>query len=97
MLNRTLSQIDLFQTVKSMFNLESEVSLGVNLFSNESSFAINSKTLDIIADEFYYIVKNDKYYLSNNITFNDMINIIEKIKRFKMANDIELTKKMKTG
>ena len=96
MLNRTLSQIDIFQTIKSMFNLESDISLGVNLFSEEPSFAINSKTLDIIADEFYYIVKNDKYHLSN-ISYSEMISIVDIVKQFKLANDIELTKKLMMG
>ena len=94
MLNRTLSQIDLFSTIKSMFNLESEITFGVNMFSCEPSFAINPKSLDIFTDKFSYIVKNDKYYF-NGITYQEMMRIVEEIKKFKAASDIWLTLKMK--
>ena len=94
MQTRTLSQIDLFSTVKSMYNLTSEVTLGVDMFSNEPSFAINSKNLDIIGDGFFYTVKNGDYVL-NGINYQEMINIVERIKKFKLANDINLTKKIK--
>ena len=94
MLDRTLSQIDLFSTVKSMFDLESDVTLGVNMFSNEPSFAINPKTLDIIGDNFYYTVKNNDYSI-DEINYQEMIDIVERIKKFKLVNDIDLTNKLK--
>ena len=94
MLKRTLSQIDLFSTVKWMYGLESDVTFGVNIFSEEPSFSINPKSLDITADGFYYVVKNNSYNLSG-INYQEMISIVERIKKFKLVSDIELTKRMK--
>ena len=82
MLNRTLSQIDLFSTVKSMYNLSSEVTLGVDMFGSEPSFAINPKNLDIMGDGFFYTVKNGDYVL-DGINYKQMIEIVERIKKFK--------------
>ena len=53
-----------------------------------------SKSLDIFTDKFSYIVKNDKYYF-NGITYQEMMRIVEEIKKFKAASDIWLTLKMK--
>ena len=93
MLYRTLSQIDLFSTVKSLFNLNCEITFGVDMFSMEPSFAINPKSLDIYVDGFSYIVKNNNYYL-DGITYDEMIEIVDRIKRFKLASDVWLTLKM---
>ena len=54
MQNRTLSQIDIFATIKSLYNLEAEYTFGVDMFSMEKSFAVDPKVLDIITDEFIY-------------------------------------------
>ena len=94
MLSRTLSQIDLYSTIEMMFNLENEITFGVNMLSNEPSFAINPKSLDIIGDGFSYIVKNNNYYL-DGLTYQEMINIVDRIKRFKAVSDMWLTLKMK--
>ena len=91
---RTLSQIDIFSTIKSLFNLTCKHNLGVNAFSNESSFAIEPKNLDLITDSFIYNFKNSNYYLYSDMKFNEMFEIIEKLKKFKLANDNYLTKKI---
>ena len=91
--NRTLSQIDIFTTIKNLFNLEAEYALGVNMFSKEKSFAIDPKVLDIITDEFIYNVKSQKYCLKN-ISYDEMIDVVDEIKKFKLENDCYITKKL---
>ncbi len=91
--NRVLSQIDLFATIKSLYNLEADYTLGVDMFSNAESFSVDPKVLDIITDEFVYNLKNQQYYLES-ITYDEMIIIVDKIKKFKLENDKYLTKKL---
>lgn len=95
MFDRTLSQIDLFSTVNSLYNLGSEHKLGVNMFSFEPSFLIEPKGLDIITDGFFYSLKNGTYQLEEN-EYNQMIDIVKRIKEFKLANDSYLTKKVRS-
>ena len=93
MQNRTLSQIDLFATIKSLYNLKADYTIGVDMFSNNKSFSIDPKVLDIITDEFVYNVKNQQYYLEN-ITYDEMMIIVDEIKKLKLENDKYLTKKL---
>jgi phosphoglycerol transferase MdoB-like AlkP superfamily enzyme len=92
--NRVLSQIDLFQTVGSLFSLERENHLGVNIFSNNKSFVVEPKGLDIITDDFFYSMKNAQYKIYSDISYLEMINEVSKISEFKLASDIYLTKKI---
>ena len=91
--NRVLSQIDLFATIKSLYNLEADYTLGVDMFSNAKSFSIDPKVLDIITDEFIYNLKNQQYYLES-ITYDEMMIIVDEIKKLKLENDKYLTKKL---
>ena len=93
MQNRTLSQIDIFATIKSLYNLEAEYTFGVDMFSMEKSFAVDPKVLDIITDEFIYNLKNQQYNL-NNITYDEMLITVEEISQFKLENDLYITKKL---
>ena len=93
MKSRTLSQIDIFATIKSMYNLQTDYTLGVDMFTEDKSFAIDPKVLDIITDDFMYNLKNGEYYLEN-IDYDEMITIIEEIKKFKLENDSHLTRKI---
>ena len=67
------------------------------MFSNDLSFSIDPKSLDIITDDFIYSMKNHKYEFYTDISYREMIKIVEKIKRFKLANDYYLTKKINEG
>ena len=93
MKSRTLSQIDIFSTIKSLYNLNSEYTLGVDMFSEEYSFSIDPKVLDIITDDFMYNLKNNSYYLKD-ISYDEMLVIVGAIKDFKLENDAHLTKKI---
>lgn len=92
---RTLSQIDIFSTIKSLYNLNADYTLGVDMFSEESSFAIDPKVLDIITDDFMYNLKNGQYYLKD-ISYAKMLVIVSEIRKFKLENDAHLTKKMRS-
>ena len=92
--SRTLSQIDLFATVVSAYNLSSEHLLGVDMFSNKKSFAIDPKGLDIVTDSFYYSLKDEKYVIYDNTNYNKMMEQVEDIKKFKLANDYYLFKQI---
>lgn len=93
-LHRTLSQLDLNSTINILFNLKTENLLGVNMFSNEVSFAIDPKSLDFITDNFFYSYKTHSYKLYSDIKYEQMIMDIEKMKKFKIANDNFLMKKI---
>jgi phosphoglycerol transferase MdoB-like AlkP superfamily enzyme len=92
--NRTLSQIDIFSTIKSLYNLSCDYTLGVNAFSNQKSFALDPKNLDLITDLFIYNFKNSNYNLYSNIEYKKMIDIANRVKELKIANDIYLSKKI---
>ena len=91
--SRTLSQVDIFSTIKSLYNLEASYTLGVDMFSEESSFVIDPKALDVVTDEFIYNLKNGQYDLKD-ISYEQMIEIVDEIKKFKLENDSHLTKKI---
>lgn len=94
-LHRTLSQIDINATICHLFNLNPNHLLGVNMFSDLVSFAIDPKTMDFITDNYFYNYKNKKYKLYKDISFSLMMEEIEYMKQFKIANDNYLTKKIK--
>ena len=89
--SRTLSQIDLYSTIVSMYNLNSTHLLGVDMFSSNKSFSIDPKVLDIVTDSFFYSLKNHEYLIYDDTTYEQMITEVEKIKEFKLANDYYLT------
>ena len=93
-LSRMLSQLDIHTTICSLFNLEGSYKLGVDMFSAEKSFSIDPKNLDFITDDFIYNYKNKKCYLYKKISFDEMMVEVERIKRFKIANDNYITKLM---
>ena len=89
MTNKVCSQVDLFKTICCLYGLEAN-SYGINLFSNEPSFAIDPKNLDIITDSFIYSLKNNDYEVFSEIDYNRMIDIIVRIKKFKLMSDRHL-------
>lgn len=93
-LGRTLSQLDLNSTIISLFNLKPKHLLGVDVFTNKKSFAIDPKTMDLITDYFFYSYKNQKSKVYQEIPKDVMIEEIERIKRFKIANDNFLMRKL---
>ena len=89
--SRVLSQIDLYSTVVSMYNLSSTHLLGVDIFSYEQSFSIDPKALDIITDSFFYSLKNHEYEIYDDTSYEEMIAEVNRLKEFKLANDYYLT------
>ena len=79
--NKVVSQVDIFQTIVSLFNLDATHSVGIDVFSSEKSFYLDSKNLLVITDDFTYSFKSEKS--SGNCDFL----LLEKIKRLKLAND----------
>ena len=94
MSNRVLSQIDIFSTIKSLYNLSCDYTLGVNAFTNQKSFALDPKNLDLITDSFIYNYKNFKYSLYSDIRYDYMIEITNKVKELKIANDVYISQKI---
>ncbi len=93
--DRVLSQIDLFSTIKSLYSLDNyNHLLGVNIFSDEKSFVIEPKSLDIITDDFFYSLKNGDFEYYSDITYEQMIQEVLIIKEFKISNDNYLTNKI---
>lgn len=94
-LNRTCSQIDLYSTIHIMFNLDSKANYyGVNLFSNEPSFSIDPKNLDIITDEFMYSLKNNdcEDFDGNMHQLSDSEQaLLDEISNFKLFSDYYLS------
>ena len=86
--------MDLNSTIIRLFDLDYEHLLGVNVFSDEASFAIDPKTMDLITDSFFFGFKNQKYKLYTHIDKKMMNEEIKIIKRFKIANDNFLIKKL---
>jgi hypothetical protein len=85
----------LIESIKGIsFSLERENHLGINIFSNDKSFVVEPKGLDIITDDFFYSMKNAQYKIYSDISYLEMINEVSKISEFKLANDIYLTKKI---
>ena len=85
--SRVLSQIDLFSTIVSMYNLKPTHLLGVDMFTDNKSFAFDSKGLDVITDSYFYNLKDNSYEIYDGKTYDEMILELEYIKNLKLSND----------
>lgn len=89
---KVCSQIDIYATINILFGLENDSYIfGTNLFSNEPSFAIDPKNLDLITDSFMYSLKNGEYMKSPSLSKDEMMAIVKTIKEYKLYSDYYLS------
>ncbi len=71
--NLVRSQVDLYRTIIELFNLETDhYYYGVNALSDERTFSIDTRTFDIITDDYYLLSKHlasDKETSLENVLF----------------------------
>ncbi|WP_026392006.1 LTA synthase family protein [Haploplasma modicum] len=87
-------QVDLYRTIIDLFGLElddKDYLFGTHGMSNEPSFALDNKSLNIITDGFITNFKNDKHLIYDiNYTDLDIERIKKLIVNFKRASDYSL-------
>ncbi len=97
------SQVDLYRTIVELFGVSTnQFYYGVNALSNESTFTIDTRTFDIITDDFYLLSKhlatdnevtpeNVFYYDRNQTTELDPYEVYEYVIVFKKRMDQMIT------
>ena len=96
------SQVDLYRTILELFGKTSEYQYyGVNALSDERTFAIDSRSFDIITDEYFIISKfissdlvpnemNTRYFVSEDTVTLEPYELYEKVLLFKNRMDVAL-------
>lgn len=86
------SNIDIFPTIAALFNLKPEYKFGVDMFSDEASYAYAPRSLDLIFDDYTIMVPSKKvYYVNDNVSKlskDEISNYIEWFNDYKYANDL---------
>ena len=96
------SQVDLYRTILELYGKTTEYQYyGVNALSDEKTFAIDSRSFDIITDEYFLISKfissdlipnemNTRYFVDPNAVTVEPYELYEKVLLFKKRMDIAL-------
>jgi hypothetical protein len=97
------SQVDLYRTIVELFGVSSsQYYYGVNGLSNENTFSIDTRTFDIITDDFYLLSKhlatdhevsleNVLYYQEETEVLLDPYEVYEYVLVFKKRMDQLIT------
>lgn len=97
------SQVDLYRTVIELFNLKTDsYYYGVNALSNERTFAIDTRTFDIITDDYYLLSKqlasskeptldNVLYYIDENDVLLEPYEVFKYVILYKRRMDEAIT------
>jgi lipoteichoic acid synthase len=89
--NLVRSQVDLYRTIIELFNLEvNSPYYGVHGLSNEKTFALDNRLLDVATDEYFFSMRNPKKVFpeDNNVDKS----LYDYILRFKQLSDILLSR-----
>ena len=86
------SNIDILPTLAALFNLKPEYKFGVDMLSEEVSFAYSPRSLDLIFDDFTIIVPSKKVYYQNDkidgLSKEEINEIINWFENYKYSNDL---------
>lgn len=87
-------QIDLYRTIIDLFNLpitNKDLLYGVNGLSNEPSYALDNKSLNVITDSFVGNIRNGGiHFINNQLELSDVLKLKNEIANFKRYSDIAL-------
>lgn len=89
---RVHSNIDIFPTIAALFNLKPEYKFGVDMLSDEASFAYAPRSLDLILDDYTIMVPSKKVYYVNDkaekLSKEEINDYIEWFNNYKYSNDL---------
>lgn len=81
--NLVRDQIDLYRTIIDLFNLpikQNDFMFGTHGMSNEPSYALDNKSLNVITDDFIGNIRNGNIYTFNNQVEDDKLEEFKKLK-----------------
>jgi len=87
------SEIDLYRTIVELFNFNTEDDLyfGVHGLSDEPTFALDNRVLDVVLDDYFFSMRNMKQVYPNNQVVDQ--DIYDYIKTYKLLSDYMLSTK----
>ena len=92
--NLVRDQIDLYRTIIDLFNLpisSNDFLFGVNGLSNEPTYALDNKSLNIITDNFVGNIRNGEIYrLNNQVELEEINKFKHRVIKFKKSSDIAI-------
>lgn len=90
--NMVRSQVDLYRTIIELFDLPigSDPYFGVHGLSNEMTFALDNRLMDVVTDDYFYSMRNASKTYPINIDVDERV--FNYILRFKQLSDIMISK-----
>lgn len=86
------SNIDIFPTVASLFNLNPKYSFGVDMLTYKSSYVYNPRSLDVIFDDYVILVPSKSIYYTNKnckrISQKTINKLVKEFNEYKYLNDL---------